>query len=111
MNQSENEAIAKAIAALENAKQTLDDESLSLNRNLDHIEAHINAALSAIQRFPTREEAEALVEQLKQLNEDYAKVLKQSPPRCPDVSEIYYLKGRLLTVAAFIARYHLGEKS
>jgi hypothetical protein len=47
-----NEEITKAVRALEKAKQTLDDESLSLNRNLDHIEAHINAALTALREQP-----------------------------------------------------------
>ena len=51
-----------------------------------------------------REEAKRLVEQLSQLDKDYSDVLENSPPRCPDVADLYYLKGRLVAAASLLRR-------
>jgi hypothetical protein len=129
-----NEEITKAVRALEKAKQTLDDESLSLNRNLDHIEAHINAALTALREQPAHvgvkrwhEEITGMVpgsalyegQQEYVRYEDYLSALQPSPAReeaealvkAYDTLEDGELRQWIEDqIIPFTARHHLGEK-
>lgn len=96
-NQSENEVIAKAIAALKEARRYIDrltsDSSHAVDDLKDVDEAL--AALTARQEQPAREEAETLVKRLR------------NPPFGPEASE----RNLMASAADFIARHHLGEKS
>jgi hypothetical protein len=152
MNQSETEAIAKAVAALKEARHwvdiaALDQDQWSAEEDLEKVDEAIAALtalqespapvgvksgiveklrarlasasinerryerpmtweeadelLSALQPSPTREEAEALVKELRGYREFHYSGgggWYETPEVCTQA-------------AAFIARYHLGEKS